>query len=155
MEDSSSETARRLVSARSRSRNSSKTTGILEVSGRAPDGLTWEGPFGVIEKPLPLLERENVTGGSLAREERTSYGSGQQPSDSVGVVSLDERSRDHYPEGNKTSTDHVVTEVGASRRNRKTPSLSAKPWGVPDKKPSQHLFYLSFAADAIREADGA
>ena len=86
-----------------------KTTGILKVSGLAPDGLTWEGPFGVIEKPLPLLEWENVTGVSLAREERTSYGGGQQPSDSVGVVSLNKRSRDHYRKRDGTSTDHVIT----------------------------------------------
>ena len=46
---------------------------------------------------------------AYAREERTSYDGGQQPSDSVGVVSLDGRSRDQYPEGNKTSTDHVIT----------------------------------------------
>jgi hypothetical protein len=31
------------------------TEGRLIVSGRAPDGLTWEGPFGTIEKPLPLM----------------------------------------------------------------------------------------------------
>jgi len=32
------------------------TRGLLKVRGRAPDGLTWEGPFGVIEKPLPLAD---------------------------------------------------------------------------------------------------
>ena len=32
------------------------TAGRLKVRGRAPDGVTWEGPFGVIEKPLPLAE---------------------------------------------------------------------------------------------------
>ncbi|MEE9264530.1 MAG: HNH endonuclease, partial [Vicinamibacteria bacterium] len=33
------------------------TEGRLKVKGRAPKGLTWEGPFGVIEKPLPLARR--------------------------------------------------------------------------------------------------
>lgn len=30
------------------------TEGRLKVKGRAPNRLTWEGPLGVIEKPLPL-----------------------------------------------------------------------------------------------------
>lgn len=36
------------------------TTNRLKVSGRAPDGLRWEGPFGIIEKPLPLVEPSRV-----------------------------------------------------------------------------------------------
>jgi hypothetical protein len=51
------------------------TEGRLKVSGRAPDGLTWEGPFGVIEKPLPLSgpvqgsqAEENAQGNAYRRE---------------------------------------------------------------------------------------
>jgi hypothetical protein len=91
-----------------------KTTGILKVRGRAPDSLTWEGPFGVIEKPLPLPVPSNGAGGLLAREPRTSYGGGKLPMDSGDMVSLDERSRDQYRMGNRTSSDHVITEVSAS-----------------------------------------
>ena len=40
------------------------TDGRLKVKGRAPDGLTWEGPFGVIEKPLPL---PSLTGRSMGK----------------------------------------------------------------------------------------
>jgi hypothetical protein len=38
------------------------TEGRLKVSGRAPDGLTWEGPFGVIERPLPLAQEPEKKG---------------------------------------------------------------------------------------------
>jgi hypothetical protein len=51
------------------------TEGRLKVSGRAPGGLTWEGPFGVIEKPLPLSRPEhgsqvekNAQGNAYRRE---------------------------------------------------------------------------------------
>jgi len=55
------------------------------VKGRAPDELTWEGPFGVIEKPLPLARRSKngpppssttrpSTVGTLSREPRVRYG---------------------------------------------------------------------------------
>ena len=43
--------------------------GRLKVSGRAPDGLTWEGPFGVIEKPLPLSMPEQA-----GRDEENAHG---------------------------------------------------------------------------------
>jgi hypothetical protein len=65
------------------------TEGRLKVNGRAPDRLTWEGPFGVIEKPLPLpsLTRRpkekpsfsfatppRANAGMIAREGRVPYG---------------------------------------------------------------------------------
>ena len=106
----------------------------------------------MIEKPLPLREPTNGTSGSIAREERTSYGGGKQLMDSGAMMSLDARSRDHYRSGNGRNTDHVITEVGASRRNRITPSLSAKHWGVPEKKPSRRLSCLSFATNPMDEA---
>ena len=34
------------------------TEGRLKVKGRAPNRLTWEGPLGVIEKPLPLPSKK-------------------------------------------------------------------------------------------------
>jgi hypothetical protein len=55
------------------------TEGRLKVSGRAPDELTWEGPFGVIEKPLPLsgteYKRQSESNGATgAREVMSGYG---------------------------------------------------------------------------------
>jgi hypothetical protein len=55
------------------------TEGRLKVSGRAPDGLTYEGPFGVIEKPLPLTGAEHKGqagehGAMWARETMSGYG---------------------------------------------------------------------------------
>jgi hypothetical protein len=44
------------------------TEGRLKVSGRAPDGLTWEGPFGVIEKPLPLDRKPQDTSSNTNEE---------------------------------------------------------------------------------------
>ena len=117
-----------------------KTTGLLKVGGRAPDGLTWQGPFGVIEKPLPLMEPTNGAGASIAREVRTSYGRGSESLASIGIISKDERSRDHCQKGNGTSSDHVITEVGAQRRNRNTPRVFMRPCGVPEKVPTPHLY---------------
>lgn len=37
--------------------HSAVTRGVVKVSGRAPDHLVWEGPWGLIEKPLPLPAR--------------------------------------------------------------------------------------------------
>lgn len=37
------------------------TDGRLKVRGRAPHELIWEGPFGVIEKPLPLAKNRGRT----------------------------------------------------------------------------------------------
>ncbi len=61
------------------------TEGRLKVKGRAPRGLTWEGPFGVIEKPLPLARRSKrkptgspttrrSSAGMFSRESRVPYG---------------------------------------------------------------------------------
>jgi len=61
------------------------TEGRLRVKGRAPDELTWEGPFGLIEKPLPLARRSKnepprssttcrSSVGIVSREPRVSYG---------------------------------------------------------------------------------
>ena len=113
--------------------------GILKVSGLAPDGLTWEGPFGVIEKPLPLPERNNRAGGSMVREGRMSYGGGKSPADSGAMVSVGARSRYHYQQGNKTITDHVITEFAWPRLTKKTPRVVVKPRGAPEKAPSRQL----------------
>ena len=65
------------------------TEGRLKVKGRAPDGLTWEGPFGVIERPLPLPSSKRpsaekplpisptspaASAGMLSRDGREPYG---------------------------------------------------------------------------------
>jgi len=69
------------------------TEGRLKVKGRAPDGLTWEGPFGVIEKPLPLPSLKKRSGGmpsgsrtppragagTISREGRVPYGVPARP----------------------------------------------------------------------------
>jgi hypothetical protein len=86
-----------------------KTTGIVKVSGRAPDGLTWEGPFGVIEKPLPLSMPTNGTGRLLAREDGETYGGGKPLSSLGAMLSRDARPRDLYQENDKRSSDHVIS----------------------------------------------
>jgi hypothetical protein len=57
------------------------TEGRLKVSGRAPDGLTWEGPFGVIEKPLPLDRepREDETSGKENDTKNSDAGAYPEP----------------------------------------------------------------------------
>jgi hypothetical protein len=119
-----------------------KTTGILKVSGRAPDGLTWEGPFGVIEKPLPLPPPRptNGAGGSIAREARTSYGSENPPTELGAMVSVDDRSRDHFRMKDGKGTDHVITHVGAPRTKKKTPRAGVLRRGASGKTPSQHRY---------------
>jgi hypothetical protein len=100
------------------------TQGRLKVSGRAPNGLTWEGPFGVIEKPLPLsstrpdgktseaaVRKEPL----LVREERASYGSGSVPAGSQEVMGLDGRLLDL--DGNEVRSDHVITHPAKLARS--------------------------------------
>jgi cytochrome c553 len=116
-----------------------KTTGILKVSGRAPDGLTWEGPFGVIEKPLPLPEPTNGAGGSLAREVRASYGGEKPLSNSGAVVSPGARSRDLCKENDKRSSDHVISEGATTRRQKKAPTVVPKPREGSKKVPPPPL----------------
>ncbi|MGH9463721.1 MAG: HNH endonuclease signature motif containing protein [Vicinamibacteria bacterium] len=70
------------------------TEGRLKVKGRAPKGLTWEGPLGVIEKPLPLpsSKRRSTSkpspgfptppragAGMISREGRVPYGVPARP----------------------------------------------------------------------------
>ena len=42
--------------------------GVLKATGRAPDQITWEGPFGVIEEPLEAASEE-VTSGEAQYED--------------------------------------------------------------------------------------
>jgi len=42
--------------------------GVLKATGRAPDQITWEGPFGVIEEPLEAASEE-VTSAEVPYEE--------------------------------------------------------------------------------------
>ena len=72
------------------------TEGRLKVSGRAPDGLTWEGPFGVIEKPLPLSPEIQKGKGKplVAREPKASYGT-KRHRDENNLEPFDARLWDH------------------------------------------------------------
>ncbi len=72
------------------------TEGRLKVSGRAPDGLTWEGPFGVIEKPLPLSPEIRKGKGEplVAREPKASYGTNRHR-DQDYLEPFDARLADH------------------------------------------------------------
>jgi len=67
------------------------TQGRLKVSGRAPDRLKWEGPFGVIENPLPLSSR-----------------SSEVPQDHVTVQVPDQRLG--------ASADHVINAAAPGKR---------------------------------------
>ena len=42
--------------------------GVLKATGRAPDQITWEGPFGIIEEPLEAASEE-VTSGKAQYED--------------------------------------------------------------------------------------
>ena len=59
--------------------------GVLQATGRAPDEITWEGPFGIIEEPLEAASEEVDLGEAqyedardeptpLARETAPGYG---------------------------------------------------------------------------------
>ena len=71
----------------------------LKVSGRAPDGLTWEGPFGVIEKPLPLSPEIRKGKGEplVVREPKASYGTNRH------------RDQDFLEPFDARLADHVIT----------------------------------------------
>ena len=65
------------------------TEGRLKVKGRAPEGLTWEGPFGVIEKPLPLARRSRNIAARSSTTRRAATGMiSREPQESYGEVSL-------------------------------------------------------------------
>jgi hypothetical protein len=117
-----------------------KTTGILKVSGRAPDGLTWEGPFGVIEKPLPVSGPTNGAGGLMAKEKRSSYGGEAPPSDSGDAVGWDARSRDLCLEIDKRSSDHVISEVAVMGQSSKSTENGMKPREYAEKRPRARSF---------------
>ena len=42
--------------------------GSLKATGSAPDQITWEGPFGVIEEPLEAASEEVSSGGARYEE---------------------------------------------------------------------------------------
>ena len=58
--------------------------GVLKATGRAPDQITWEGPFGVIEEPLETASEEVSSGG--ARYEEV----GDESDESIGAPSVRE-----------------------------------------------------------------
>ena len=67
------------------------TEGRLRVKGRAPDELTWEGPFGLIEKPLPLARRSKNEPPRLSTAGRSSVGIlSREPQVPYGVIALPE-----------------------------------------------------------------
>jgi 5-methylcytosine-specific restriction endonuclease McrA len=82
------------------------TEGRLKVSGRAPDNLTWEGPFGAIEKPLPLApkKRDSDSGSEalLVRESPPIYGGSSEGYDRKQL--------------NGCFSDHVIEKVGPVKR---------------------------------------
>jgi hypothetical protein len=88
----------------------------LKVSGQAPDHIVWEGPFGVIEKPLPPVDSEedghrDSAGGENGSEYQTNPDSGdelREPAMAYGAVVQNE-DIDHRP----ALFDHVIN--GAER----------------------------------------
>ena len=59
--------------------------GLLKTTGRAPDEITWEGPFGVIEEPLEAADETHSTTGDARREETSA-----EPVERVEPVEPDE-----------------------------------------------------------------
>lgn len=116
-----------------------KTTGILKVSGRAPDQLSWKGPFGVIEEPLPLAEPTQGVEKLLVRETKVSYGTGAPPTDTGDLMGLHARSRTLQQGRPGTGSDHVVTGVATTYRTKKAPVFIMKPFGALGNAPSSHV----------------
>jgi hypothetical protein len=95
----------------------------------------------VIEKPLPLPEPTNGVGGLIAREESATYGGAKPPKDLGALIRLDARSRDHYRVKNGMSSDHVVSDVEATRNEKETPRSGLMRRGASGKTPLQHSHY--------------
>jgi hypothetical protein len=49
------------------------------------------------------------------------------------MISLGERTRDHYRREDVAISDHVITDVAATRLKKKTPRVSGKLRGAPEK----------------------
>ena len=101
------------------------TGGRLKVKGRAPNRLTWEGPLGVIEKPLPLKRRS----------QRKPSGFQTEPRASAGMISRD--SGVSYSVRPFPILDHVVlrpakagTFAGDSVGQHLTRNDLSQCWGV-------------------------
>jgi hypothetical protein len=108
------------------------TEGRLKVSSRAPDDLTWEGPFGVIEKPLPLSGPEqasqaeenahgdaqgNKRGNHYRNQHGNVYGNNKASTDAMWA----KEAMSHYgyesqpsvwDSPNRLESDHVITRKG-------------------------------------------
>jgi hypothetical protein len=84
------------------------TDGRLKVSGRAPDRITWEGPFGVIEKPLPLTKRSARRRGATPSKKKLS----SRPERSRAGAMLTREARERYGPRIPATLDHVIQATG-------------------------------------------
>ena len=79
--------------------------GVLKATGRAPDQITWEGPFGVIEEPLEAASTE-VTSAEAPYEEAGD--------ESTLLV------RETAPSYGEQSFDSRESSLGMSRASRES-----------------------------------
>jgi len=122
------------------------TRGVLKVRGRAPDQLVWEGPWGLIEKPLPLLipagsEREARRSESQRQGEtpgRNETSAWPAPEDSSSASLAREAAPSYGYSGEQPGlVDHVIRGMRARAR----PLVG--PWLQPDLGRTARSFRLS------------
>jgi hypothetical protein len=95
-------------------------TGQLKVSGQAPDQIVWEGPFGIIEKPLPPLDSERdehsePADGQTCYEENTDMGSSDGRSAREPTVVYEAGTQSDSPDRGSLHFDHVINRRDGSQ----------------------------------------
>ena len=94
--------------------------GRLKVSGKAPDEITWEGPFGVIERPRPK-PKEQTTEMSYTHADASDIPNVKESRESYGVpaLALDPHGSNVVPRGSESTNDR-----GRMRRARASAVVS-------------------------------
>jgi hypothetical protein len=106
------------------------TEGRLKVSGRAPDGLTWDGPFGVIEKPLPLAKASRgnqARAASFSRQKEMATTGRRRRNSNTGALFTREL---REPYGG--THDHVILGSRDPNRHLADASRTALPTKISD-----------------------
>ena len=93
------------------------TDGRLKVRGRAPDRITWEGPFGVIEKPLPLTKSEARPRSSTDDAPNRKNSTSDSRRSRMGGAMLTRETGEPYRPRIAASLDHVIQPLLARSMN--------------------------------------
>ncbi len=65
--------------------------GVLKATGRAPDQITWEGPFGIIEEPFEAASEEVTSGEAQYEDVRDEPTLVRETAPGYGDRSIDSR----------------------------------------------------------------